>query len=106
MFCYKYKGIRTLDVAATLDDKKKQLVLYVVNRSLTEPMETTVSLYTGTFRGEVRAFVVNGPAIKAENTFEKPYAVSTSENIINAEGQLLNYIFEPHSVTALVCEVC
>lgn len=101
----KYTGIRMLDVAATLNEQQKQLVLYVVNRSQTEPMETMVSLYSGRFRGNVRAFVVNGPDIKAENTFETPNTVGTRESVINAEGESLNYTFEPHSVTALVCSV-
>jgi len=101
----EYTGIRTLDVSATLDEAQKQLVLYVVNRSRTEAMETTISLTTGRFTGSVRAFVVNGPDIKAENTFATPNAVGTSENTLTAKGQSLAYTFEPHSVTVLVCAI-
>jgi len=101
----EYTGIRTLDVSATLDEARKQLVLYVVNRSRTEAMETTISLTTGRFTGSVRAFVVNGPDIKAENTFATPNAVGTSENTLTVKGQSLAYTFEPHSVTALVCAI-
>ena len=101
----EYTGIRTLDVSATLDEAHKQLVLYVVNRSQPEAMETTISLTTGRFTGNVRAFVVNGPDIKAENTFDTPNVVGTSENTLTAKGQSLAYTFEPHSVTVLVCAI-
>ena len=101
----EYTSIRTLDVSATLDEAQKQLVLYVVNRSRTEAMETTISLADGQFVGNVRAFVVNGPDIKAENTFEKPNQVGTRETILEASGKSLTYSFEPHSVTALVCAI-
>jgi alpha-N-arabinofuranosidase len=101
----EYTGVRTLDVSATLDESQKQLVVYVVNRSLTEDMETTIQLTTGSFTGQVKAFTVNGPDIKAENTFDTPNEVGTRENTLAAEGQSLNYTFEPHSVTALVCAI-
>jgi alpha-N-arabinofuranosidase len=101
----EYTGIRTLDVSATLDEAQKQLVLYVVNRSRTEAMETTISLTTGRFTGSVRAFVVNGPDIKAENTFATPNAVGTSESTLTVKGRSLAYTFEPHSVTVLVCAI-
>jgi alpha-N-arabinofuranosidase len=99
----KYTGIRTLDVTATLNESRKQLIIYVVNRSLKEPMETTIQLTSARFAGTIQAFVVNGPDIKEENTFASPNVVGTSENMLTADGQSLVYTFEPHSVTALVC---
>jgi len=100
-----YTGVRTLDVSATLDETNRQLVLYVVNRSLTEATETTVQLSQGRFTGSVQAFVVNGSDIKAENTFDTPDKVGTSENTLTATGQSFIYAFEPHSVTALICAI-
>ena len=101
----EYTGIRTLDITATLDESHKQLVVYVVNRSQTEAMETTISLTAGQFAGSVRAYVVNGPDVKAENTFEKPNQVGTRETALEASGKSFTYSSEPHSVTALVCAV-
>jgi alpha-N-arabinofuranosidase len=101
----EYTDVRTLDVSATLDESQKQLVLYVVNRSPTEAMETTIRLTTGRFAGTVRALTVNGPDIKAENTFDTPDKVGTRENTLPTKGQSLTYVFEPHSVTALVCAI-
>ncbi len=101
----EHKGIRTLDVSATLDESRKQLVLYAVNRSQTEALETAVRLATGGFGGKVRALTVNGPDIKSENTFDTPNEVTTGESTFTAEGQSLGYTFEPHSVTALVANI-
>jgi alpha-N-arabinofuranosidase len=100
-----YTGVRTLDVTATLNERKEQLVIYAVNRSRTEAMETEISLANGCFKGAVTANVVNGPDIKAENTFKSPTTVHNEENQIGVRGRILKYAFEPHSVTALVCEI-
>ena len=100
-----YTGIRTLDVAATLDKSRKQLVIYVVNQSQKEALETTISLTSGQFTGSVQVSVVNGPDINAENTEEKPNQVGVIESIVKASGKSFVYTFEPHSITALVCAV-
>ncbi len=100
-----YKGMRTLDVAATLDKNRKQLVMYVVNQSKEKAMETNISLTSGQFTGIVQVCVINGPDVKAENTDEKPNEVGERETVINVSGKSFIYLFEPHSVTALVCQV-
>ena len=100
-----YAGIRTLDVAATLDESHKQLVVYVVNQSKSEALETNISLASGEFTGSVQVSVINGPDIKAENTEEKPNQIVTREAAVKAAGKSFTFTFEPHSVTALVCAV-
>ena len=98
-----HTGLRVLDVSATLDEQRKSLSLYVVNRSQTDAMETTITLDSGHFAGPVRAYVVNGPDIKAENTFANPNQVVTTEaNHTTDQQTTFSYSFEPHSVTALV----
>jgi alpha-L-arabinofuranosidase len=100
-----YKGIRILDVAATLDPSRKQLVVYVVNQSEREAMETVISLTAGEFDGIAQVSIVNGPNIKAENTDEKPNQVITRRSKVEAYGKSFTFTFEPHSVTALICNV-
>ena len=100
-----YNGIRTLDVAATLDEAHKQLVIYVVNQSKKEAVEATIDLTSGGFTGNVLSSVVNGPDLKAENTIEKPHQIGIQETILKASGKSLTCTFEPHSVTTLVCAV-
>ena len=100
-----YTGIRTLDVSATIDAAGKQLSVFVVNRSQMDAIETTLSLQVGEFAGVVRAAAVNGPDIKAENSFEQPDQVAVSESRHNASGKDYVHVFEPHSVTALRFEL-
>ena len=100
-----YSGIRTLDVSATLDEAKKKLTVYVVNRDRNRQMETVLQLTVGEFKGTVTAHTVNGPDVRAENTFATPENVFTRRTVLEAQGHSLSYAFEPHSVTALVCEI-
>lgn len=99
----EHTALRSLDVSATLNQQQKYVSVYVVNRSQTEAMETTISLDGGQFAGKVQAYVVNGTDIKAENTFTQPDQVRTVEQPLRADGHTFTHTFEPHSVTALVC---
>ena len=99
-----YNGIRTLDVTATLDESRKQLVIFAVNQSKDKAMDAGISLAAGEF-GNITAAVINGPNIKAENTEAYPNRVGVKENAVKGAGKSVNYTFEPHSVTALVCAV-
>ena len=100
-----HNGIRTLDVSATLDEAQKKLAVYVVNQSKDKAMETTISLISGDFAGNINVFVINGPDTRAENTEDEPDQVITRESVMRATGKSLTCTFEPHSVTALVCEI-
>ncbi|HLV36865.1 MAG TPA: hypothetical protein VKY59_17205 [Spirillospora sp.] len=53
----------------------------------------------------VRVSIVNGPDIRAANSFDAPDVVATRETTLDARGRSLMYAFEPHSVTALACAV-
>ncbi|MFC1900095.1 alpha-N-arabinofuranosidase [Chloroflexota bacterium] len=100
-----HKGLRLLDVTSTLDETDRRLTVYVVNRSESSEMEAEIRLVGAEFKGNVNVYIVNGPDIKAENTFETPSRVQTKESRITARNHTLNFIFEPHSVTALVCDI-
>jgi len=99
------KGVRTLDVSATLNETKKQIVVYVVNRNQSREMETTLQLTAGEFKDRIKVYIVNGPGLKAENTFASPDKIKTKGTSVTANGHTLDYTFEPHSVTALVCDI-
>jgi alpha-N-arabinofuranosidase len=101
----EFTGVRLLDVAATLDESRKQLAVYAVNRSRTESLETTISLADGQFAGSVSESVINGPDIKTENTFDQQDRVGTKETTLEASGKSFTCSFEPHSVTALIFPV-
>lgn len=100
-----YTGVRTLDVTATVDAAGNTLSVFVVNRSQTDAIETTLTLQSGQFAGDVKAATVNGPDIKAENSFEQPDQVTVRETQYSTSGKDYVHVFEPHSVTALVFEL-
>jgi alpha-L-arabinofuranosidase len=99
-------GVRSLDVSATIDEKHRQLVVNVVNRSLSQSLETTLQLNGGQFDGRVSIYTVNGKNIKSQNTFNSPNEVVTRKVSVAADGHSLKISFEPHSMTALVCKIC
>jgi alpha-N-arabinofuranosidase len=96
-------GLPSLDISATVDKDKNQLVLYVVNRNKSDAVETQIQLADGSFNGEIQVFTVNGKDVKAVNSFDAPDNVKTTETGLPADGSRLTYTFEPHSVTALIC---
>ena len=97
-----FSGLRTLDVSATL--KNKKVSVYIVNRSL-EESEVRLELQTGSFTGNATAHVVNGPDIKSTNTFDTPNQVGTAESTLEPDGSSLTLTLEPHSFTALVFDL-
>jgi alpha-L-arabinofuranosidase len=101
----EFAALRTLDVSATLDTAGKRLAVYLVNRSESEAAETTLELQHARFAGPATSYVVNGPHVKATNTFDAPDTVGVTERSFTADGSALTLTLEPHSVTALVFDV-
>ncbi len=99
-----HEGLRILDVTATLDASKRELVVFVVNRSEREA-DTVLKLAEGQFAGPVRVHTVGGPDVKACNSFDDPGQVTTKITTAEAAGSSLPITLEPHSLTALVCSV-
>ena len=75
-------------------------MLNVVNRSRDESSPATFELEDKRFAGSFQVAEVNGPDIKAENTFGNT-TVKTTGKTIDASGMRLRYEFPPHSYTML-----
>jgi alpha-L-arabinofuranosidase len=101
----EFSALRVLDVAATLDAGRKQLAVYLVNRSEQQPAETTILLQRGRFAGPGVRYVINGPDVKATNTFDAPDSVGVRESALAADGDTLQLTLEPHSVNAVVLDI-
>ena len=95
------QALRTLDVSATIDSAGKKLSLFVVNRSASETLETTISLDDAVFAGQAAIAEVNGPDIKSQNSFEQPDCVGVKRWQATATGKDYVHAFAPHSVTVL-----
>ena len=95
------KKVPYLDVSAAYDSSAGALILCVVNRHKEKNLEARIVNQSGVFKGSGRAYVVNGPDIKAVNdrsaqrvrTEEQPVALQGKGEVIQS--------FPPHSFTLL-----
>ena len=87
-----------LDVSAAYENGA--LVLNVVNRHQDQPIEAEFEAEDKQFSGSVEVAEVNGPDIKAENTFGST-KVSAAQKSATAQGKKLTYRFPAHSYTML-----
>jgi alpha-N-arabinofuranosidase len=98
-----HTGVRTLDVAASLDPDAQRLSVYIVNRHLTDGLDTTIELESGRFSGIAEIATITGADLKDRNTFDRPDAVTTIEDTREvAPSETFAYTAPPRSVTGLV----
>jgi alpha-N-arabinofuranosidase len=101
----QYGSVRLLDVSATLDSQTGKLAVYVVNRSENEAVETTLSISEGHISDALEVHIVNGSSSKSENSFDSPEQVCTRRERHMIKAHPFVYTFEPHSVTAVICDI-
>jgi alpha-N-arabinofuranosidase len=98
----QYTGVRRLDVSATLDEQRRELVVYAVNRSL-EPELVTVAVDGVELGDSVCIHTINGPEVTSTNTFADREQVTAREASVELRsGSSFNHTLEPHSVNGLV----
>jgi len=71
-----------------------------VNRHRDQPIEVEIQSQKGNFNGSFEVAEVNGPDIKAENTFGST-KVQTAKKTISASGDRFKYQFPAHSYTMI-----
>ena len=94
----KYSAVPYLDVSAVYD--KGTVVVNVVNRHRDQPIEAEIQSQKGAFSGTFEIAGVNGPDIKAENTFGST-KVQIARKTLSAQGDRIRYQFPAHSFTML-----
>jgi len=94
----KTRDVPYLDVSATSDEDATTLYLSVVNRHESETIEVPIVIAGGSVEF-LRGWEVNGPDVRAENTFEHPNLVRTRP--IKADLARGTYAFPAHSHTVL-----
>jgi alpha-N-arabinofuranosidase len=94
-----------LDVAATRDASRSELVLSLVNRLEHDALEVSLELAAGTASGKVRRFEVNGDDVHAINDFDEPERVRVTESTEQQAGDRLAVTLPPHSHTVLRLEM-
>jgi alpha-N-arabinofuranosidase len=94
----KHAKVPYLDVSCAYDNGA--VVLNVVNRHETEAQSAVIELEDKQFVGAFLASEVNGPDIKAQNTFGSS-PVKVVSKAVEASGNKLRYTFPAHSFTML-----
>ena len=95
---------KMLDVTATYDPEKRQMVLAVVNRDREAAHKATVHCADGAVVG-IDAHEVDGDHPGVRNSFEQPQAVSVQHRPLELAGQTFDYTFPAHSITLLRLQI-
>jgi alpha-N-arabinofuranosidase len=74
----EHKGVRKLDVSATLDEDSRRVSVYVVNRDSAGAREVEISLVPPPPKPDVEVHTITGPAAGAVNTFDQRTTVATT----------------------------
>jgi alpha-N-arabinofuranosidase len=95
----RFGDVPYLDSSASYDNGG--LVLNVVNRNPQQAVEADIEIEDKAFAGEVEAWEVNGPDIKAENDFDSTKVKAVRGPAARADRNRLHYAFPAHSYTML-----
>ncbi|MHB0876276.1 MAG: alpha-N-arabinofuranosidase [Anaerolineae bacterium] len=87
-----------LDVVASRDEAGTRLYLSVVNRHESDAIEVPIAIEGAGITGW-QAWEVNGPDVRATNTFEQPNLVMARPT--SAPTDLATYVFPAHSHTVI-----
>ena len=91
-----------LDVLATRDSKKNNLVVFVVNRDWKNSITGTVELGDFTPAPDVMVHTLSGGSLLDRNDEENPERVRPVNSTLRAEGTSLRHTFPAASLTVLV----
>lgn len=97
----KYGPFDVLDVVATRDEARETLVVSLVNRSESEPLDVVLELSAGEATGEVCRYEVNGDDVHGVNDFSDPHNVDVTETVEQQSGRTVRIQLPPHSHTVL-----
>ncbi|MBU4194849.1 MAG: hypothetical protein KKE79_00135 [Actinobacteria bacterium] len=99
------EDVPVLDCSATLASDGKVLTLFVINRHMTDDIETGLSIKGFGAGSGVEVHCLNGPGPGAFNWYGKDEEVSITSSMPDTGDVLPKYTFPAHSVTALVLKV-
>jgi alpha-N-arabinofuranosidase len=91
-----------LDVLATRDSKRNNLVVFVVNRDWKNSITGTVELGGFAPAPDVLAHTLSGGSLLDRNDEENPERVRPMNSTLRAEGTSLRHTFPAASLTVLV----
>ena len=90
----KDNKVPDLDVSATCNSEKQEIIINVVNRHKDNVVETQIQSQYGTFNDHSKVFEVNSKAIKDTNSMTQQ-SVKTKTREINVKGKAFRIVFLP-----------
>lgn len=96
-----FTDVPYLDVTAVMNDSSKVLVVNVINRNETTPIQTDIVLQAGNFAGTANVSELNGKSLTDRGSKAQP-AVTVNSKEIKFKGNVVNYNFPAHSLTQLI----
>ena len=100
-----YKGIPYLDVSSSYAEAEKTVVINVVNRNMSDAIDTHIISDTGEFAGQAAVSVINADSVNAMYTFAQRENYNAVAESVRASGRSFRYSFAPHSFTQIKVRV-
>jgi alpha-L-arabinofuranosidase len=96
-------GVRLLDVSATVDEERRQVSVYVVNRDVASAREVEISLGDARPRPDVEIHTITASHAEAVNSWDEPERVApTVSHGSLGPGSRLSVSLPALSVTAMI----
>jgi len=93
----KHSDVPMLDVSAVLSDNKTQLTLFILNRHMTEDVETEITLRGFEDYTPVSHLLLQNDDMKAVNTKEKENVFPVETDLPKFNNGILKTTFPKHS---------
>lgn len=97
----KYENVPYLDVSATFEEERGEIIINVVNRHEAKTIAADILSQNGSFGKTAVAHVVTGKDINVVNSAEKQN-VSIKDEQVKTDSGKITYSFKPHSFTQIV----
>jgi len=96
-----YHDIPYLDVSSSYSEEEGAVVINVVNRNMTDAIDTDIVSDTGEFVGQASVRVINREDVEAPYSFGERDAYAPATSTVAADGRSFRYSFAPHSFTQI-----
>jgi alpha-N-arabinofuranosidase len=100
-----YTDIPYLDVSASYMEADRTMVFNVVNRNMTDAIETEIVSDSGAFSGPAEVSVINAEDVNARYMPQDAESHMPATTSVSASGRSFRYAFAPHSFTQIKVRV-
>jgi alpha-N-arabinofuranosidase len=100
-----YEDIPYLDVSSSYSQDDKTVVINVVNRNMTDAIETEFISDTGQFAGPAKVSTINAEDVNARYTSADQENYKPATSSVDTGGRSFRYSIAPHSFTQITVRV-